>query len=872
MKYAPVSRLFALTTATSAIALSAPAMAQGTGSNDEATDRNIIIVTAQKKEQDLQDVPITIAAFNAEQLEAQRIEGVEDLGRVAPGVAVTPNPADPTGVRVVIRGVGTFDPQIGQDSRVAIYQDGVYLGKTQGLVFDMPDLERVEIVKGPQGTLYGRNSVAGAVNLISARPDGEWDGEASFEYGRFNSWKATASVNIPVSDTGGLRLSALVKDQDGWVENLGPGADFGGGNAMAFRGTFGGELSPNFSAYISIDYSKTEQEPLFYQSIPGSANPGSLFAASVGTSPGRQRQVTTSFTNEKGNNETYGGNVTLEWDVADNHSLRVIGAYRTLDSSRFVTLVPTANPLFLFGTLNADIIPDNQVPGVQSFANLIAGTALAFQLTGQPLRADFVTPFQQPPGPQTGLFLSPPGGGPTLDGHEQYSLEATLTGDFGDGRFEYTLGAFYYDEFTSSGFNDVGNPADVNSYLFLLAGFNPAIGTPIVTGALTAAGLAPFQNFLPPAQFQALVDAQLGPIVGDVNGAFNPVTLVGLYGEARQSAANDLRIDTEAFALYGEFTFNITDALAFTAGARYSDESKSGFQQPKSPFFLDNIDLLGRVIPPNIADIDFDVFNWSAVLTYEPTDDLLFYASYKESFRSGGFNAAAVGPRLPGQTFGADFAFGREDISAYEAGAKMVFGGGRFRLNAAGFYYDFTDQQTTVALNPLIATSRAIVNTDEEIWGIELDAFAQVTDSLSLFAQYSWIDGDAGDVTNPLTGQIEIRDQLQGTPENSFSVGFNFDTELTDSIGLFANGSYYYQDEQLSIPQNQLFLTDRNIVNGRIGIDFDVGNSEMAIWLWGENIFDDKYTIDGLPFETFAFRTTVFAQPATYGIGASVEF
>jgi len=88
---------------------------------------------------------------------------LEDIGTFTPGLYVTQNPADPTGVRISIRGIGTFDPQVGQDSRVAIYQDGVYLGKTQGLGFDMPDLARVEVLKGPQGTLYGRNTVAGGL-------------------------------------------------------------------------------------------------------------------------------------------------------------------------------------------------------------------------------------------------------------------------------------------------------------------------------------------------------------------------------------------------------------------------------------------------------------------------------------------------------------------------------------------------------------------------------------------------------------------------------------------------------------------------------------------------------------------------------------
>ena len=302
-------KLVGLASATSFLAISAPAFSQVGGEQaDDQSGNNIIVVTAQKKEQNLQDVPIAIAAFDSAALEAERLEGVEDIGKLVPGLYVTPNPADPTGVRINIRGIGTFDPQVGQDSRIAVYVDGVYLGKSQGLAFDSPDLERVEILKGPQGTLYGRNSVAGAVNLISAQPEpGEWSGKVTAEYGRFDHFKLSGVANIPVGENGALRLSGMVKDQNGWVENNGPGVDFGGASQYGFRAAFGVDLTPEFNLVAAFDYNKVKAEPLFYQSIPGFANPGSFFAAAVGTSPGRQRQVTTSFTNEKGDLDTLGG-------------------------------------------------------------------------------------------------------------------------------------------------------------------------------------------------------------------------------------------------------------------------------------------------------------------------------------------------------------------------------------------------------------------------------------------------------------------------------------------------------------------------------------------------------------------------------------
>ncbi|QJB68789.1 TonB-dependent receptor [Parasphingorhabdus halotolerans] len=866
------SRFLAAITATSVLALSTPVFAQNSqAAEDRVTGNSIIVVTAQKKSQNLQDVPISITAFDAEALQAERLEGVADIGRLTPGLYVTPNPADPTGVRINIRGIGTFDPQVGQDSRIAVYVDGVYLGKSQGLAFDSPDLERVEILKGPQGTLYGRNSVAGAVNLISAVPEpGEWSGKLTAEYGRFNHKKFSGVVNAPIGENGAIRLSGMIKDQDGWVKNDGPGTDFGGSTSYGFRAAMGVDLTPTFNVVAAFDYNKVKTEPLFYQSIPGFANPGSLFAASVATAAGRQNRVTTSFTNEKGDLDNLGASITANWEVADDHNLKFIASYRETESSRFVDLIPTANPAIINGILNSDIIPNppapGGIPGVQSINNLIAGSALAFQLAGRPIRADFANPFVGPGSAKNGLFLSPPGGSPALSDHEQYSFELTYNGEVMDGALEYTLGAFYFGEKTGTPIGFPGNRNDANSYLFILAGLSPALGSPIITSALTAGGLAPTLNNpnVPQATKNFLIQTQLLPSVN---------TLTAIYGGARQSAANELRISTDAFALYGEATWHVSDRLRLTGGLRFSDESKDGFGQAVSPFFLDNVDLLGNVIQPNISTFHYNTINPSAIIEFDIHPDIMYYASFKQSFRSGGFNQGAVGLRLPQQTFGPDFNFGREKINAYEFGMKADIFDNRVRINAAGFYYDFKDQQTTVSLNPIVATSRAVVNANEKIWGAEVDILVSVTDELSLSGSYSYINGNAGDVVNPITGVAQVRTELQGTPKNSFRVGASYDGQISDKVGIFANISYSYKDDVLAIPENQLRLSNQNLVSGRIGIDHEMDNgNKFTFSVWGENIFDDKYQIDSLPFETFAFRTQVFGQPATYGVTAGIEF
>ncbi len=879
-----------LAVSTSLLAFSAPAYAQ----LDE------IIVTAQKKTESIQDVPIAIQAFDIEALETNRIEGLEDIAVITPGVYVTQNPADPNGVRISIRGVGTFDPQIGQDSRIAIYQDGVYQGRTQGLAIDMPDLERVEILKGPQGTLYGRNSVGGAVNLISAKPVmGEFGGKASAEYGSFNHKKVSAAFNVPMGDKVAARVSGLWADRDGWVENSGPGADFAGEEKFGVRASLGVEFDDQFDLVLAGDLNNTKKEPLFYQSITGFG--AGLFAPAIQTFEGRQEDVATSFTAEPGDLKTKGLSATLNYNSNSNgffDDAKFTAAYREADSSRQVALIPTANP----GAIN-------QIVG--GFNSALAPLPFAFQVAGQSLRADYSSAFSGDPA-ERGLFLSPPGGSTNLDGHKQLSAEFTFNGSTDDGRVEYTGGAFYFDESTGTG-RGRPNLTQANDYLFVLGQFDPRVTAPNVAGFIGGLDAASGQDPRGPVSFPpsalgpipaagillGVLGGQFLPADGSVNpfGAFPLITqLVGdgsncagadflspsaannfciptlssALGAARQSASNTLEIDTTALAFYGQLTYSISDDLRLTAGMRFSDESKDGFGQAKSPFFNDNIDLTGNTIAPNIGSYDESILDPAFTLEYDMNDDVLLYASYKEAFRSGGFNSAAVGLRLPGETYGADFLFEREDIAAYEAGFKADLGG-NFRLNAAGFYYDFTNKQTTVALNPLIATSRAIVNTDEQMWGFEADAQYALTDEITLRGSYGYVDGDAGDVTNPLTGQIEVRDELQGTPKNSFSVAADYNGSFGNS-DVFANLTYAYKDEILSIPQNDLYLPSFGLVNGRVGVSLDAYDMPVTVSVWGTNLLDEEYLIDSLPFETFAYRTVVYGQPRSIGVNVSHKF
>ena len=195
-----------------------------------------VIVTAQKKKENLQDVPIKISAFTEEGVAALRLDSVTDLGPYVPGLVTAPAAGVSSGVRIWIRGIGTGQTGIGIDPRVALYTDGIYLGKTPGLAFDAIELERIEVLKGPQGTLYGRNAVGGAINLISRRASVEQlCGKFTVGVGDYDLQELRGSINVPIGDVFAVKLAGMSKSRDGWVKNEGPGPDFFGYDRDALR-------------------------------------------------------------------------------------------------------------------------------------------------------------------------------------------------------------------------------------------------------------------------------------------------------------------------------------------------------------------------------------------------------------------------------------------------------------------------------------------------------------------------------------------------------------------------------------------------------------------------------------------------------------
>lgn len=315
------NRLFSCTIAASLLGtLPIPASAQdGTGRGIEE-----IIVTAQKREESLQDTPISLVALSGRELETRQINGLNDLRSSVPNLQLTPHPNSAATTQVFMRGVGLNDDQITQDPSTAIYIDGVYVARSQGLAMDVADLERVEVLRGPQGTLYGRNATGGAINFITRRPaPGEFGGKLQGSIGNYDYFRLKGSVNIPLADTLTAGLSYLHAKKDGYVKNRGIGVSrFGDQDRTAYRADVLWEPAQNVSLRYGYDRSEIEDTPAYITRAPFHPAKARRPKSGAPTVAGLLANDVVS----------QGHSLTVEWNATDDLTVRSITSYRKLDN------------------------------------------------------------------------------------------------------------------------------------------------------------------------------------------------------------------------------------------------------------------------------------------------------------------------------------------------------------------------------------------------------------------------------------------------------------------------------------------------------------------------------------------------------------
>lgn len=389
-----------------AIALASPANAQGTTAQDNssAAPDDEIIVTATLRSENLQDVPIAVTAFSAETLEKSGVKDLRDLGSVSPSFSVNNSNSESGGTTIRIRGVGTTGNNTGLESAVGIFLDGVYLSRPSVALGDLLDVEQLELLRGPQGTLFGRNTSAGAISIRTAKPNlTQFEGYANATYGNYDLFNLQGGISGPlVQDRLGIRLSAAYRKRDGYVTSSNPsGVESNDRNRYLVRGQLLFEPNSDVSFRLIADYSQTDEnccDPIVVQdtSIAG-LYPVVGLPVGGGIAASGPTAVTTLTSNSEGQRdrfEQFGFSGQLDWRIG-NADLVSITAYRQS------TATPVAN---------------------SDFTNLAV-----FSTSDRGATA-------------TGSAL------PVRSRLSTFSQEVRLSGAAWDDRLQYLIGAYYLDE------------------------------------------------------------------------------------------------------------------------------------------------------------------------------------------------------------------------------------------------------------------------------------------------------------------------------------------------------------------------------------------------------------------------------------------
>lgn len=862
-----------------------------------------IIVTAQGRSQVLAEVPVAISAISAETLENSGTNDIRELTQVAPSLLVSSTGNEANG-SARIRGIGTVGDNPGLESSVAVFIDGVYRSRSGNALSELGPIDRIEVQRGPQGTLGGRNASAGIISVFTAPPEFDTSAYGEFTYGNYDAIRVEAGFNTALSDSVAARIDGVYFERDGFYNDVTNGGTVNDRDRYLVRGQLLFEPSTDVSFKISADYSKKEEACCAATFVQPEFAP--LATVSAGLVP---------FTRPTGGQALTGPNNPITGVL-----LGLGQDPRGLSQSTFNRdIYPTA------GRTYAGETEDYGVSGELNWdfgnVSLTSITAYREYSNNQASDTDYTTVdiLYRAPGPDAGARE-----------FETFTQELRLTGSAFDGAVDWLVGGFYTNEQLQTRDNlRFGNDYGTFVNCRIAIAVNPALVNPAADDCFGAGG------------FAALQGANGGA------GAFGAATPAILQGITNLSQVNDLggtgdvyNQSSENFAFFTHNIFNITDQLSLTLGLRYTNETKefdATFSNdnticPQNKALLSGFlpveslaGLAGGLIAlscqgnstaeldgVSVADTrDEDEFTGTAILSYKVTPDLLTYASYSRGYKAGGFNLdrSALGNPVTLDATNLDPAalqFEEETVEAYEIGAK--FSSREWGVSLAGFYQEFTNFQLNTFNGSVFlvqnvnacgtdlggadldasATTGACAPDDVQpgvvAKGVEVEAYMNPHTDVNLTLGFTYTDTSyendlIGDDTGaPLDPALRLLpgDNLSNAPTTVVTSSFAWTPPIGDSgmEGLFfINGrmtSGFNTGSDLLFGKEQESFV---IVNGRVGVT-NIAD-RFSIEGWVSNLFDKDYTqvAFNTPFVAPQQTYSAFlAEPRTYGITLRGEF
>lgn len=697
-----------------------------------------VIVTAQKREQSLQDVPLSVAVLGSEALDRRNINDVVTLTQAAPSLNFTEGFA-PSATTINIRGVSSYAIEGGIQPSVSFVVDGVPYGRAGEFIAELADVERIEVLRGPQGTLFGRNSTGGAINIVTKRPGGDFEGSVEASFTDDNEQLYRMSLSGPLNDNVGMSLSGFYKDRDGHIENVFPGApDLGGLTTWGFRTKVDVDFSDTVNVLFIGDFrdarhSFTPQIPIIPEANLDGLGPNGenlrVLAQGGGDEALGLRLLNDEFLINSAMDDdqalnSFGFSADLTWDISDSLTFKSISSYR--DFHEGTTNDVTGSPAMLTTTTGG---------AMENFG-------LPFVVTSNIDRSDE----EDARNYKNNYFT------------QEIRLEST-------GEQLDWIAGFFYTDFEENTTND----------LIVYVPFARFFGTDLVS-------------------IQSLDN-------GD---------------------------ELQAYSIFGDITFHVTESLDVFAGVRWSQEEVDidydtlfyrvvndgtlEFDPDSNSVFIPQALAQASVTPVQYTDSEDDG-DYSARLgvSWQVNEDINLYASISRGYvgiatkidRAGDPNE----PFLPPVT-----------SEAAELGIKALLFDNSVQLNAAVFAQDVSDLQAS-SLFP--GTIQAIILSagDLSIRGLEADLLWQATDYIRVSAGLALLDAEIEDLLQPcFTGQTAAQGcnidamgnvvmaggvqqdmdgvQAPSAPDLKYSISLDFDVPLADlPFDGYANISYVWQDD-----------------------------------------------------------------------------
>ena len=774
------------------VALSTNAQAQSRPAAGAAAANTIeeLVVTAEKRSQSLQDVPVAISAFTSQKRDLVGINTVQDMTNFTPGLQYS-SQTD----RISLRGVGRLNNSHAADSSVAVYTDGIYSTSTVQAGETPLFIDRLEVLRGPQGTLYGRNSIGGAINIVSRRPTEDFYAEVRGTYANYNHTLLEAAVSGPLADGLQFRLAGNWERQtEGWFKNLSTtGAPDEGNiiNTVFLEGQLAFKFNDRLDTWLKISIIHWDN---------GGGGPGSRSSYTPGAYNLAQQSQSNNLVPNAG--FAYSGLATGVVAGCGPVNPSISNARQfCADTPGTVKLTETAIIANQWN-FHADTFDLKYITG---------GTRYHYFLTGDQdgtAVGQYTTCFTQAaaaiPGCQAGA--TPGVTYPTKysfdyqENERWWSHEINLVST-GTNDFQYLVGLYYYKEaYEQPVFTRDENEARLDK---------------VVINAATG-GLAPADPSRHIYDDRPHLEIRSRAVFGQIDWKFLPTwkTTLGLrYGDDRKQGYESTRIVFAPGTLNATLPIDVTPVLGLAGGAGVTSTvlDPSGFKT--------------RTYNETSSAV-----TGTAGLEWTPTQDLMGYAKYSRGYKAGGFRIGID------TSLGADPETKKELLDAYELGLKATTLGGTLQVNADVFYYNYTNAQ--VPLSQPSATAGATANSilfnvpKAVSKGVEIESIWQPIDKLQILLNYSYLDAHI------TSGQaIDPADSCAQAPGARR-------TALAGVTDAFCGGPQFFQDlHGYSLPNSA-----KNRVTASVNYTWDMGPGSLTasgsyIWRSAQfgSVFDRSY-------------------------------